>query len=161
MSDRIQSLAAFWPYYLSEHRSPTSRRLHFVGTTGWLLACVASAVSNPVFFPPALLLLAVIGWDAVRREHKGRPLLHLVLMLAFPIAASPVIFPAGVVFAYGCAWVGHFRIEHNRPATFYYPVWSLTCDLRMWSHMLRGRLWDGDPLLELGLQDSWSAAAST
>ena len=131
-----------------------------MGTSCWLLACAASAVANPVFFPPALVALVVIGWDATRREQKGRPLLHMLLMLGLPIAASPVLFPAGVVFAYGCAWVGHFRVEHNRPATFEYPVWSLTSDLRMWSHMLRGRLWGGDPLAELGLTDNWTIAAT-
>ena len=25
---------------------------------------------------------------------------------------------AGIVAAYGLAWVGHFFVEHNRPATF-------------------------------------------
>jgi hypothetical protein len=73
-------------------------------------------------------------------------------MIALPSLASPALFPAGVVFAYGCAWAGHFGIEKNRPATFRYPLWSLASDFRMWSHMVRGRLWSGDPLEELGLE---------
>jgi hypothetical protein len=34
-----------------------------------------------------------------------------------------------------------------------YPVWSLAGDLKMWGHMVRGRLWEGDPLEELDLDD--------
>jgi hypothetical protein len=55
----------------------------------------------------------------------------------------------GVVFGYACAWIGHFFVEKNRPATFtvssrfavndrhcaeafvQYPLMSLRGDLRM------------------------------
>ncbi|HEY8428001.1 MAG TPA: DUF962 domain-containing protein, partial [Sandaracinaceae bacterium] len=49
-------------------------------------------------------------------------------------------------------WAGHFGFEKNRPATFKFPLWSLAGDFKMWSHMVRGRLWSGDPLEELGLE---------
>ena len=65
---------------------------------------------------------------------------------------SPV-FSAGVVWAYGFAWVGHFRFEKNKPASWRYPLWSLTADWKMWFEMLQGRLWNGeDPVGELGLE---------
>lgn len=41
---------------------------------------------------------------------------------------------------YGCAWVGHFFIEHNRPATFKYPFYSLAADWVMFKDMLTGQL---------------------
>jgi hypothetical protein len=36
MEKRYESLAEFYPYYLSEHRNLTSRRLHFIGTALFL-----------------------------------------------------------------------------------------------------------------------------
>jgi len=48
----------------------------------------------------------------------------------------------------------------NRPATFKYALWSFVSDLRLWSHMVRGRLWRGDPLEELGLRAPTEAPAA-
>lgn len=45
----------------------------------------------------------------------------------------------GPVAAYSCAWVGHFFVELNRPATFSYPVWSLMGDFVMFFNVLRGK----------------------
>ncbi len=50
------------------------------------------------------------------------------LLLALPIAG------------YFFAWLGHFGVEKNRPATFTYPFWSLAGDFKMWGLWLLGRL---------------------
>jgi hypothetical protein len=45
------------------------------------------------------------------------------------------------VIGYGFAWVGHFIIEKNRPATFKHPLWSLMGDFKMFYLMCSGKLW--------------------
>jgi hypothetical protein len=69
-----------------------------------------------------------------------------VVTLMFVVArAEPRLAPLPLLCGYGWAWVGHFVVEKNRPATFRYPLWSLLADFRLWSLMLRGQLWSGDP----------------
>jgi hypothetical protein len=159
-NERIATYEEFWPHYLSEHRDPTSRRLHFVGTTGFLASCVASAAINPIGFSLASLGFAAIFRDGMKKEGSKPSLPHVLGMIALPSLASPV-FTAGVVWAYGFAWVGHFRFEKNKPATFGYPLWSLYSDFKMYGEMLRGRLWSGtDPVEQLGLRNERPVAPS-
>ena len=46
------------------------------------------------------------------------------------------------VIGYGAAWVGHYMIEKNRPATFSHPVWSLMGDFKMAGMAVTGQLDD-------------------
>lgn len=96
---RITSFHEFWPYYISEHRHPATRTLHFIGSSAGLVCVIVT-------------LLTGRWW----------------LLLA------------GLVVGYALAWVAHFGIEHNRPATFRYPLWSFAADWRMWALMLSGRM---------------------
>ncbi len=41
---------------------------------------------------------------------------------------------------YGFAWIGHFFIERNRPATFTYPFYSLWADWVMLKDFMTGQL---------------------
>jgi hypothetical protein len=54
-----------------------------------------------------------------------------------------------LVTGYAFAWIGHFLLEKNRPATFTYPLFSFAGDWKMWALMLMGRL-DGE-MKKLGL----------
>jgi len=96
---RYANFAEFYPFYLSEHRNRTCRRLHFVGSSLVVGCVVAASVSGNAWW----------------------------------LAAAPV---AG----YGFAWIGHFLFEHNRPATFTYPVYSFVGDWAMFRDILLGRI---------------------
>jgi hypothetical protein len=47
---------------------------------------------------------------------------------------------AALVSGYAMAWIGHFFIEKNRPATFTYPFYSFAADWVMFFDFLTGRL---------------------
>ncbi|MBX3190612.1 MAG: DUF962 domain-containing protein [Labilithrix sp.] len=51
------------------------------------------------------------------------------------LALAPVV-------GYGPAWISHFFIEKNKPASFKYPLWSFKADLVMWSKMIRFQMSD-------------------
>ncbi len=88
-------------------------------------------------------------WPYSLREHRqpGTRTLHLVgttLSLLLLVAAAAngrsLLLLGAVLAGYGFAWFGHFAIEHNRPATFRHPLWSLAADWKMWALALSGRL---------------------
>ncbi|MGA2550439.1 MAG: Mpo1-like protein [Burkholderiaceae bacterium] len=96
---RYSRFADFYPFYLTEHQNRVCRRLHFVGSSAFLV-CVALA---------------------------------LVTKSAWPLAA-------GIILAYGCAWIGHFAFEKNRPASFKQPLFSLMGDWVMYRDIWLGRI---------------------
>lgn len=88
-------------------------------------------------------------FDFYLREHSDRRnrIMHAVgtvlglCTVAVPIAIGhpwyALLWP---VVAYGFAWIGHFLIEGNKPATFGHPFWSFISDFRMLGLMLTGKL---------------------
>jgi hypothetical protein len=64
----------------------------------------------------------------------------LLMLAAAAAGGSPWLVGAAVVTGYGCAWLGHARVEHNRPLTFRHPLWSLASDVRLCAMFLAGRL---------------------
>ncbi len=66
------------------------------------------------------LVLAVLIWLLLSQQWQWVWLLPLV--------------------GYGFAWLGHFFIEHNRPATFQHPWYSLAADWVMLKDWLSGQL---------------------
>ena len=75
-----------------------------------------------------------------RRMHFAGSCL-VILSLAIAIATrNPWWLLAAPLCGYGCAWMGHFAFEKNRPATFRHPLYSFMGDWRMFIDILRGRV---------------------
>lgn len=69
----------------------------------------------------------------------GTALLLFILIVAIAIQKWWMLALIPVV-GYGFAWVGHFFIEKNKPATFTYPLYSLGSDFVMFWHILTGQI---------------------
>jgi len=67
-----------------------------------------------------------------RRLHVIGTSVALVLLLAALVTQFWWLLLVALLQGYGFAWVGHFFFEHNKPATFKYPLYSLLGDWRMW-----------------------------
>lgn len=76
-----------------------------------------------------------------RRLHVvGSSGVLLILGLVLAQVLSPWWLLALPVCGYGFAWVGHFFFEHNKPATFKHPVYSLMGDWVMFKDVLTGKI---------------------
>ncbi len=88
-------------------------------------------------------------WPYYLREHakpQTRAIHYVGTAVALASLAALIVtgnfrYALGAVIGgYAFAWVGHFFIEKNRPATFTYPLWSLISDFRMAFTWATGRL---------------------
>jgi hypothetical protein len=88
-------------------------------------------------------------WPFYLGQHSKRRTrdLHFVGTNVAVVAVVVALFrrelrliPLGLALAYALAWVGHFFVERNRPATFSYPLWSFAADCKMWALTWTGRL---------------------
>ena len=72
------------------------------------------------------------------REHskKSTRMLHYFGTIGYQVLFWSLLLTQN----YGPAWIGHFFIEKNKPATFKYPLWSLIGDHHMAYLMLTGKL---------------------
>ena len=70
----FSSFAEFYPFYLSEHRHPMCRRLHFLGSTV-AIACVLAALleANPWWLAAALVAGYGFAWTGHAFFEHNRP----------------------------------------------------------------------------------------
>jgi hypothetical protein len=88
-------------------------------------------------------------WPYYLREH-ARPQTRALHYIGTSLVVGIALFALATgrwgwliavpLAGYAFAWIGHFALEKNRPATFTYPLWSLAADFRMWALWLSGRL---------------------
>ena len=79
-------------------------------------------------------------------EKKQTKLLHFIgTTLYFYCIAhlltsfDPMFALYALVCGYGFAWVSHYFVEKNKPATFKYPLYSFVADHVMYFEILRGK----------------------
>ena len=90
-------------------------------------------------------------WPNYLREHS-RPETRALHIAGTSIAGASLAawlathrgtyLAVAVMGGYGLAWLGHLIFEHNKPATFGNPLWSLRADLLMYRLWLSGKLDD-------------------
>jgi hypothetical protein len=98
-------------------------------------------------------------WPYYLREH-AKPVtraLHFagtgagLLLFMFGLTSGNYwLLLVALICGYGPAWIGHYFVEKNRPATFRHPLWSLIADFRMFFFFITGRL--GAELHRLGIR---------
>ncbi len=77
---------------------------------------------------------------ACRRLHFAGTTIAVALLIAAIVTHWWWFVAVAIVQGYAFAWAGHFFFEHNRPATFKHPLFSLMGDWRLWWDMLCGRV---------------------
>lgn len=75
-----------------------------------------------------------------RRLHFAGSGIVLGFLAAAIVSLNAWWLLAALFSGYGFAWVGHFFFEHNRPATFRYPLYSFAGDWVMFKDMLTGKI---------------------
>jgi hypothetical protein len=131
---------------LLQHRKPLTKVTHVVGTLLFFSFCYGE---------PRLLLgvSAAVGVGSLLcppfRHHahgavEGACALGAYLAVGRWATGGWRAVVLAPLCAYFWAWLGHFAVEGNRPATFIYPSYSLLGDFRMLVELATFSLaWDG------------------
>jgi hypothetical protein len=77
---------------------------------------------------------------ATRQFHFMGTTLALANGCLFLLTFQKRYLLSAAISGYFFAWVSHFLIEKNRPATFQYPLKSLIGDFKMFGLMLQGKM---------------------
>ena len=143
------SFESFWPLYISQHKEPACKLLHGVGTAHIAILSLATGgferllrLSLAIAAAGSVVLPLADVFAGLRTGAAEGAVMVVVLMLcARTFSNCSVRFLVAVlVSCYFFAWSSHFFIEHNRPATFLHPVFSLCGDFYMLGSLLIGRI---------------------
>ncbi len=88
------------------------------------------------FYPYYLSEHSLIG---TRVTHFIGTSLFLIFAMSALLELKILFLIEGIFCAYLFAWIGHFFIEKNKPATFQYPWMSLKGDFKLYFDILTGK----------------------
>jgi hypothetical protein len=84
MNGQYSSLDEFWPFYVSQHLNPTTRRLHFIGTTAGMLILAAAALRRDARLALAAFVCGyAFAWVGHFFFEKNRPATFRYPLLSF------------------------------------------------------------------------------
>ena len=75
-----------------------------------------------------------------RRLHFFGTLLTVIVVLFVIFTQTWIALILVPILGYGFAWIGHYFVEKNKPATFTYPLYSLMGDWVMFKDILIGKI---------------------
>ena len=75
-----------------------------------------------------------------RRLHFSGCVLVILILLYAVITKTWLALILLPIVGYGFAWVGHYFVEKNRPATFTYPLYSFMGDWVMFKDIISGKI---------------------
>ncbi|HEY7412990.1 MAG TPA: DUF962 domain-containing protein [Vicinamibacteria bacterium] len=109
MAERLASYEEFWPFYVSQHMKPSTRALHFAGTTAVLGALVAGVLVSPWWFVAAPACGYAPAWVGHFFFEKNRP-----ATFTYPWWSL-----RGDFRMYRLTWLGRMGPELQRAARLY------------------------------------------
>ena len=83
-------------------------------------------------------------------HYAGTAISALLVVVFVATSDSRFLLPA-LVTPYAFAWTSHMLVEHNQPASFKHPLWSVLSGARMFALWLAGKL--RPELLAAGIPD--------
>ncbi|HWP91847.1 MAG TPA: DUF962 domain-containing protein [Thermodesulfobacteriota bacterium] len=75
-----------------------------------------------------------------RRLHFFGCLLVILILLYAIFTKTWLALILLPIVGYGFAWIGHYFVEKNRPATFTYPLYSFMGDWVMFKDIISGKV---------------------
>jgi hypothetical protein len=75
-----------------------------------------------------------------RRLHFFGCVLVILILLYAVVTKTWLALILLPIVGYGFAWVGHYFVEKNRPATFTYPLYSFMGDWVMFKDIISGKV---------------------
>jgi len=112
------------------------------------LKCHGESWENPSTSEAANIRSFQEFWPYYVRQHSHprTRVLHAlgsvfaVVLFGAAFATSLWLLIAVPIVGYAFAWYAHFFVEHNKPATFGHPIYSLIADYRMLFLMMAGKM---------------------